>query len=216
MAPLAGLAFGTAATGAAAVPVAGTAATGGLFGTGGTFALGPTLMTLGTGLGVYGQIQAGQAAAAQAQSQAAIANYNAQLMRRQFEQERLNIEAQKRADELRRRQEELRRSYEQRRQAEAGAREMGALEAALGAAGAVTTAGIPLLIQARQASELEQENLMIGYVPATYEYYPEPVDISSRDILQAKMYGQQARYARTGGYLMAGQTLLTGFGRRFV
>jgi len=56
MAFLAPLAFGTAAT------AGGAAATAGLFGTAGSFALAPTLMTVGTGLGVLGAVRSGQAA----------------------------------------------------------------------------------------------------------------------------------------------------------
>jgi hypothetical protein len=55
MAFLAPLAFGSAAAG-------GAAATAGLFGAAGKFALGQTLATVGTGLGVMGAVRAGQAA----------------------------------------------------------------------------------------------------------------------------------------------------------
>jgi hypothetical protein len=61
MAFLAPLAFGTAAT-AATAGTAATAATAGLFGAGGSFAIGQTLATIGTGLGVAGAVRAGQAA----------------------------------------------------------------------------------------------------------------------------------------------------------
>ena len=54
MAFMAPLGFGKAAAG-------GAAATTGLFGAGGKFALGQTLATVGTGLGVFGALQAGQA-----------------------------------------------------------------------------------------------------------------------------------------------------------
>ena len=54
MAFMAPLALGTAGVG-------GAAATTGLFGTAGSFALAPTLMTLGTGMGVMGAMQAGRA-----------------------------------------------------------------------------------------------------------------------------------------------------------
>lgn len=68
MAFLAPLAFGTAAT------AGGAAATAGLFGTAGSFALAPTLMTIGTGMGVLGAVRAGQAASMAGQ-------YNAETAR---------------------------------------------------------------------------------------------------------------------------------------
>jgi hypothetical protein len=71
MAFLPALLFGSAAT-------ATTAATTGLFGAGGSFALGTTLGTVGTGLGVIGAIQGGKAEAGAAQYNADAARAEAQ------------------------------------------------------------------------------------------------------------------------------------------
>jgi hypothetical protein len=141
-----------------------------------------------------------QAAAAQAQSQQAIANYNAQVK----ENEARAIEQ--------------RTAYEQQKQAEEAERRMSTLQAGLGEAGAVTTAGTPLLIQAKQASEFELSNLMLGYEGRT-----EAAAAKSEAELQryygkmggwqAGVYQQRAKYEKAAGRMRAGTTLLTGFGQ---
>jgi len=150
-----------------------------------------TLKGFGTILTVVGQLQQASAAAAQAESAQAMMEYNAKLAEREAEQER------------------MRSLFEQGRQAEEGARVMGTMRAGMGAAGVVSTEGTPLLVQAKQASELELKNLMIGYEGAesAQRYRSQAV----LDRIQAKIYGQKAGAYRTGGYLNAGTTLLKGF-----
>jgi len=83
--------------------------------------------------------------------------------------------------------------------------------AGMGAAGAVTSAGTPLLIQAKQQAESELENLMIGYEGATQASRLRSEANLQRT--QGKIYGQKAKTARTASYIGAGSTLLTGFSK---
>jgi hypothetical protein len=147
------------------------------------------LMAFGTM--AVGQIYAGEAARTQAENEAAIAEYNAQVA----EQEAKQVEA--------------RSAFESMRQAEAAARIQGLLVANLGITGAVMTEGAPLLLRARQEVELELENILIGYEGRTG---------ASRARSQAALYGMEAgaatqrgRAARTASYIGAGSTLLMGF-----
>lgn len=139
-----------------------------------------------------GQRYAAEVAAAEAESQAALANYNAQLAERE-------------AQAI-----EQKTKYEQQKQAEEAERRMGALEAGLGAAGAVTTTGTPLLIQAKQASEFELENLMIGYEGETEAAKARSEAEMQR--YQSRIYQQRVGYEKKAGRIAAGTTLLTGFG----
>lgn len=147
----------------------------------------------GIGLTAAGEVQAGRVGAAEAKSAQAIANYNAAVQ----EREATAIEA--------------RTGLEQRRQTEEAARGMGRLRAAFGIAGVVPTAGTPLQIQARQASEFEMENLMIGYRGVTEAARARSAAELERT--QAKIYGYKAKTVRRAAYLKAGTTLLTGFGQ---
>src|SRR4030042_4318584 len=97
-----------------------------------------TLMLAGTALGAFGEYQAGE-------DESAMAEYNAKVQKREAQAA------------------EQRSIVESRRQAQAAARKLGTLRGGLGASGAVTTAGAPLEIQAEQAKEFEQENLMVGF-----------------------------------------------------
>jgi len=145
----------------------------------------------GTGLQAYGQFQAGRAASAEAESRQNIAEYNAQIQERE-------------AKAI-----EQRTALEQRRQAEAAARQQSALEAGLGAAGAVTTVGAPLMLQAKQASESELENLMIGYTGR--EQATAARTQAKLDIMGGKLAKQRGRAIARGRYIGAGTTLLSGF-----
>lgn len=155
-------------------------------------AWGTTALMYGTGLAAVGQIQAGRAAAVEAKSAQAMANYNAAVQERE-------------AKAI-----EQRTGLEQRRQAEEAARGMSRLRAGLGAAGAVTAVGAPLMVQAKQASEFELENLMIGYRGQTEAARARSAAEAER--MQAKIYGRKAKTVERAGYLRAGTTLLTGFG----
>lgn len=146
----------------------------------------------GLGLTTAGILQAGQAAASEAESQAAVAEYNAKIQER--EAEAIEQQAQ----------------YAQRKQAEEAARYASTLRAEFGASGVVSSEGTPLLIQSRQAAESELENLMIGY--QGQRGVQRALSQAVLDRAQARLYKQRGRSARTAGYVGAGTTLLTGFG----
>jgi hypothetical protein len=150
------------------------------------------LVVGGTAMSAAGSIQGGMAAEAEGKSQQNMANYNAALQ----EREAKSIEA--------------RTALQQKQQAEAADRAQSTMRAGLGASGAVTTAGSPLLIQAEQASQAEMENLMIGYQGSE-----EALAARSQgklDIMSGKIARQKGSAAKTAGFMNAGSTLLTGFG----
>ena len=151
------------------------------------------LLVAGTGLQAFGQIKAGQAASAEGKSQQNIDIYNAQVQERE-------------AKAI-----EQRTAVEQRRQAEAAERRQSTLEAGLGEAGAVSTAGAPLLLQAKQASESELANLNIGYTGR--EEATAARTQAQLDITQGKLARQRGKARATGRYIGAGSTLLTGFAK---
>lgn len=144
-----------------------------------------------TGMQAFGQFRAGQAAEVEAEAQQNIAQYNAQIQERE-------------AKAI-----EQRTALAQRRQAEAAARQQSALEAGLGAAGAVTTAGAPLMLQAKQASESELEGLDIGYTGR--ERAVAARTQAKLDIMGGKLARQRGRAIARGRYIGAGTTLLSGF-----
>ncbi len=151
-----------------------------------------TAMVAGIGLTAAGQIQAGRAAAAQAESARALANYNAAVQEREVTAI------------------EQRTALEQRRQAGEAARAMSRLRAGMGVAGVVPTAGTPLQIQARQASEFEIENLMIGYRGITEAARARSAAEIER--MGGRLAIQRGRARERAAYVGAGATLLTGFG----
>lgn len=145
----------------------------------GTLGLGTSgvLIGAGTGLAMAGQMEAAQAAEA-------TAKYNQRLQEQQ-------------AREI-----ERRTQFQQQRQAEAAQRVEGRMRAAMGKAGAVSTVGSPLLLQAKQASESELENLLIGregYISAEQARATGRMDL------------YQSKVAKRAAYIGAGSTLLTGF-----
>ncbi len=125
----------------------------------------------------YGQIEAGREAEA-------TAKYNQALQ----EQQAREIERTTR--------------FRQERQAEAGVRAISKLRAGLGAAGAVTTTGAPLMLEAKQASEFELENLMIGRAG---------IIGAERARAAGRMERYRGKVAKRAAYIGAGTTLLTGF-----
>lgn len=151
-----------------------------------------TAMVVGLGLTVAGQVQAGRAAAAEAASAQALANYNAAVQEREA------------------RAIEQRTSIEQRRQAEEAARAMSRLRAGLGVARVIPTAGTPLQIQAKQASEFEIENLLIGYRGITKAARARSAAEIER--MGGRIAIQRGRARKRAAYIGAGKTLLTGFG----
>lgn len=150
------------------------------------------LMLAGTGLGVAGQIQAGRAAETEAKSAQAMANYNAAVQERE-------------AKAI-----EQRTAIEQQRQAEESARAMSAMRARIGIAGAVPTVGAPLMVQAKQASEFELENLMIGYRGMTEAARARSAAEMER--MGGRLARERGRARKRAAYIGAGATLLTGFG----
>lgn len=177
----------------------GAAATSGLIGSGGSVTaaglggfLGTTALVGGLGLGALGMMQQGQAAAAQARGQQAVAEYNAKVQ----EQHARAIE--------------LQTQYKQNRLAEQASRQESSLLAAAGASGTVPSVGSPLMIQAKQAAQSELDNLMTGYTGNIAA--SQARSQGTIDSLQAGIYGQQARNYGTAGMIGAGTSLLTGFG----
>jgi hypothetical protein len=151
-----------------------------------------TLAVVGTGMMAGGQVYSGLSANAEGKSSQNMANYNAQLAEREAKMT------------------EQKTAYQQKLQAEEADRRMSTLRAGLGASGAVTTEGAPLMIQSKQASEFEMENLMTGFQGAQ-----EAQGLRSEANLQ-RMQGKQARRAgknaMIGSFIGAGSSLMTGFG----
>lgn len=194
MAPLAVLLVGAAGTTTASGMVA-TLPTAGLIGVGGSVTAGGMagLAALGgLGLMTVGTLQSGQAAAAEAKGQQAIAAYNAKVQEREAATE------------------EQAALYKQRRQAKEATRTASTMRAAMGASGALAGEGTPLLIEARQAAESELENLMIGYQGQVGAN--RALSQAELDRLQGGIYGRRAKSLSRAGMIGAGGSLLTGLG----
>ena len=153
----------------------------------------PWLIGAGVGMQAIGQYQQGVAAQAQAKAQATVAEYNARVSEQQAKAEEQAMQ------------------FRQRKAAEEASRYQSALQAGLGASGVVSSAGTPLMIQARQVAESELENLMIGYEGMVGAQRARSQ--ASLDRLQASIYKQQGKSAYTAGIFGAGTSLLTGFGQ---
>lgn len=152
-----------------------------------------TTAVIGTAISTAGVLQSAGAAAQQAASQQAVAEFNARVQKREAQA----IEQQT--------------AFRQRRAAQEGARQASRLKAAIGASGAVVSEGTPLLIQGTQLAESELDVLLIGQQGAV-----EAGRARSQgrlDQLQAGIFGGRIGAARTAGVLGAGTTLLTGFER---
>ena len=152
-----------------------------------------SLMVIGTAMGAAGKIQQGQVAAQEGAASQKLSQYNAALQEREAQA----IEAKTAID--------------QKKQAEEADRGMSTMRAGLGASGAVMTAGSPLLIQAKQASENELTNLGIGQEGALAAGRARSQ--GAIDLYEGKMAALRGKNARTGSYLSAGSTLLTGFSK---
>jgi hypothetical protein len=150
------------------------------------------IMAVSAAMSAYGQYQQGQAAAAEGEAAQGMAEYNAKLQEREAQQ----IEAKT--------------AYDQRREAAAADRRMSSLRAGFGASGIVSTEGTPLLIQATQAAESEMDNLMIGYEGQQQAQASRSGASLSR--LEGDIARQKGRNQRTGSFIGAGSTLLSGFG----
>jgi hypothetical protein len=139
-----------------------------------------------------GQVREGMAASAEGKSTQAMAEYNAKLQ----EREAKNIEAKT--------------QYEQRKQAEYADRELSSMRAGLGTSGVVSTTGSPLLVQAKQASEFEITNIMMGQEGIQQAMAARSGAALSR--LEGKIARQRAKNLASASYLSAGGTALSGFG----
>ena len=138
------------------------------------------------------QVAGGLAARQEGKDAEALADYNASVM------------------EAEAKQEEAKAKFDSIRQAEEAERIQGSLTAGLGMSGVDVSVGSPLLLQAKQASELELDNLMIGY---------EGQLAASRARSQATGYKMEGDFAKQrgknkmiGSFMGAGGTLLKGFG----
>ncbi len=139
------------------------------------------LLVAGTAMSAYGTYQEGQAASAEAK-------YNAQMKERE-------------AKAI-----EQRTAVQQQRQAEEADRRRGAMAAQLGASGAVTSAGSPLMLMAEQRAQDSLESMMIGYEGREQA-------LGARQA--GAMYKMQAKSAKQAGIIGAGSTLLHGFGQAY-
>lgn len=157
--------------------------------------IGTILSIAGFGMSAMGALGQGQAAAADARAQAAVAEYNARVQ----EQEARAIRAQA--------------EYKAKRQAEEAERYASSLRAGMGASGVVTSEGTPLMIEAKQAAESELENLIIGYQGQVGAN--RALSQASFDRMQADIYKRKASSASRAGWMGAGTTLLTGFAKQW-
>lgn len=149
-----------------------------------------TLLIVGAIAG--GQIYSGMAASAEGKSAENMAKYNAAMA----EREAKSIEA--------------RTKVQQRLQAEEAERRMGTLRAGLGASGAVSTEGSPLMIQTAQAVEDEYNNLMTGYTGR--EEATAARSQGALSLMEGKIARQAGKNKMYSSFIGAGSTLLAGFG----
>lgn len=150
------------------------------------------IMLASAAMSAYGQVQQGQAASAQAKSEQNMANYNAQLAEREAGMT------------------EQKTMLQQRQQAEEAERRRSTMRANMGTAGVVSTSGTPLLIQAQQAEQDELQNLMIGFEGAEQARALRSEGTLQR--IQGRISKKAGSAARTGSFIGAGSTLLSGFG----
>jgi hypothetical protein len=187
---MAPLLLGSAATGLGGAFGIGAAATTGLVGTAGAFSLATAATTAATGLGVLGTIRAGQGADADAISRQNLANFNAQVQKQEAIAKRTGTK------------------FASKRQADAAARIKGSQKVNIAAAGGT---GSPVAedLAAEQASELELENLLIGFegeVAATQAERQGALDIAG-----GKAARKRGKNLKTASRIQVGTTLLRGF-----
>lgn len=147
----------------------------------------------GVGLQALGIYQSGQAAAAQAEGQARMAEFNAKVQER---------EAQAREQHAIFKQKQQFRESEQLRSRQ---------QAAMSASGIDPGAGTPLKIAEIQAEQSELDNLLIGYEGQVGAQRARSQ--AAIDRLQAGIHKTRASNASSAAMLGAGTSLLTGFGR---
>jgi len=127
----------------------------------------------------------------QKKNEAAVAKYNAAVMRNQAESIR------------------MRTKFQQERTAEESARIEGELRASIGGSGIVSTQGAPLLALALQKSEADLQNYLIGYEGRIEEQ--QTLNKALEFDMQKQFARIGARQAMFGGFLSAGATALQGW-----
>jgi hypothetical protein len=151
------------------------------------------IMLVSAAISAGGQAYSGMAANAEGKSAQNMANYNASLSEREAQMT------------------EQKTAIQQKQQAGEAERRQSTMIANMGASGVVGTSGTPLLIQAQQAEQDELQNLMIGFEGAE-----QARGLRSEAVLQ-RLEGKKARMKgkaeRTGKFIGAGSTLLSGFGQ---
>ncbi len=148
----------------------------------------------GTGMSLLGQFMGGQSKEADIKNLQTIADYNARVYDMQARTERQKA------------------LFEQKRQAKRGARVQSTLTAQLGAAGGLGSP-VALDLAAEQATELELENLLLGYEGEIFARRAE----SQAGIykLQSRIYKQQFEAQKKANLFGVGKSLLSGFGNIF-
>ncbi len=149
------------------------------------------LAAMAIGAQAGGSILKGFFEANQKKNEAAVAKYNAAVMRNQ-------------ADSIR-----MRTKFQQERTAEESARIEGELRVSIGGAGIVSTQGAPLLALALQKTESDLQNYLIGY-----EGRLETAQAENRALefdMQRKFARIGARQAMIGSFLGAGVSAMQGW-----
>lgn len=151
------------------------------------------LETLAIGANAGGMVMKGVSANAEGKASQALSEYNAKL------------------EEIKAKQIEAVTGVKQQRQAEKASRTMSTLEAGLGASGAVTTQGEPLMMAAEQEVQNELENLNIGYEGQTQA--AQARSQAAMDIMEGKQARGRGRAALFGSLMKAGGTVLQGYSK---
>ena len=149
------------------------------------------LLAIGAGLQAGSSILGGFYGSRQKKNEAAIAKYNAAIMRK---------EASAR-DKLTK--------FKLKRQAEEAARIQGDLEAAIGGSGMVSTEGAPMLSLALQKSESDIENWIIGFMGR--KEVGQFLSKAAEYTMIASMAKTGARQALIGGFLGAGASAIMSY-----
>ena len=151
----------------------------------------PMLFLASSILKGFSQYQQGQYQAGQYKAKQRLTEYNARIT------EADAAAAQRKTD------------FEQTRAAMEAEQIMGSMRVAQGASGARTDVGTPILVRAQQWAELELENFLIGLEGRTQvsKYRSE----AAIQRVQASVYGQAAKNAKTAGKLGMATTILGGF-----
>lgn len=141
-------------------------------------------LLLAGGLMAGSSIMSGFFGSNQKKNEAAVAKYNAALMRQQAEAIKQKTK------------------FQMARQAEEAARVQGDLRASIGGSGTVATQGAPLLALALQKSESGLQNYLIGYEGRIEAN--EALSGAQNYLMQAKEAKIGARQSMIGGFLGAG------------